>query len=92
MRGPRVHTFSFVLKERRESRILGLRFNQYSNSCRGRREEGGERKREGAGGREEEKFNMRTQCVLSLIYNDLIVHVQNNACCAVKHSLAAWSV
>lgn len=49
IRGPRVHTFSFVLKERRESRILGLRFNQYSNSW-GERERK-DREREGVEGK-----------------------------------------
>ena len=45
MRGPRVHSFSLVLKERRESRIFGLRFSQYSNSYKkwGKK---GERERE----------------------------------------------
>ena len=56
IRGPRVHTFSFVLKERRESRILGLRFNQYSNSWGERERKDREREegqRERGGGREE---------------------------------------
>ena len=33
---PRVHWSSCVENERRESNTLGLRFNQYSNSYRGR--------------------------------------------------------
>ena len=32
--GPSVHTSSRVPKARRQSRTLGLRFSQYSNSCR----------------------------------------------------------
>jgi len=33
-RGPSVHSPSRVLKARRQSSTLGLRFSQYSNSCR----------------------------------------------------------
>ena len=33
--GPSVHTSSRVPKARRQSRTLGLRFSQYSNSCSG---------------------------------------------------------
>ena len=36
--GPSVHTSSRVPKARRQSRTLGLRFSQYSNSCSGNKE------------------------------------------------------
>ena len=36
--GPSVHTSSRVPKTRRQSRTLGLRFSQYSNSCSGNKE------------------------------------------------------